>query len=130
METTAAPAAPDTKDLPDVEALTALNEFFIEACRQGSWDMLSQILSEDFAYLDGNTGATMQRGPYSQALGPAPTLTIDQVVVHVSGNTGLVSARSSIQAGRYSRYLDSYERRDGGWVCVHACVWRGLPNMD
>lgn len=124
MESTA------VKDSTDVAELTRLNDHFIEACRQGSWEMLSQILSDDFAYLDGNTGATMERGPYSEALGPAPTLTIDQVVVHVSGNTGLVSARSSAQPGRYARYLDSYERRENGWVCVHACVWRGLPNMD
>jgi ketosteroid isomerase-like protein len=72
----------------------------------------------------------MQRGPYSEAIGPAPTLTIDQVVVHVCGDTAIVSARSNVQPGRYSRYLDTYERRDGRWVCVHACVWRGLPNMD
>ena len=119
-----------TETLADTAVLTKLNEHFIEACRQGSWELLSQILSDDFAYLDGNTGATMQRGPYSEAIGPAPTLTIDQVVVHVSGDTAIVSARSNVQPGRYSRYLDTYERRDGRWVCVHACVWRGLPNMD
>jgi ketosteroid isomerase-like protein len=114
----------------DVETLTKLNEQFIEACRLGDWEMLSQILSDDFAYLDGNTGETMTLGPYAEAFGAAPTITIDQVVVHVSGNTGIVSARSNAVPGRYARYLDSYERRENGWVCVHACVWRGLPNMD
>lgn len=115
--------------LDDTAELTRLNDHFIEACRQGSWEMLSQILSPDFAYLDGNTGEVVEREPYSKALGPAPTLTIDQVVVHVDGDTAIVSARSSIHPGRYSRYIDTYARRDNGWVCVHACVWRGLEKL-
>ena len=54
---------------------------------------------------------------------PLGGLSIDQVVVHVDGNTAVVSARSSRKAGSYSRYVDGYERRNGGWVCIHACVW-------
>jgi ketosteroid isomerase-like protein len=53
----------------------------------------------------------------------APALAIDQVVVHVDGDTAVVSARSSRQPGTYSRYLDTYERRGDEWLCVHACVW-------
>jgi hypothetical protein len=47
----------------------------------------------------------------------------DQVVIHVDGDTAIVSARSRPCAGHYNRYLDSYRRRGDGWVCVHACVW-------
>jgi ketosteroid isomerase-like protein len=54
---------------------------------------------------------------------PAPALAIDQVVVHVDGNTAIVSARTSRQPGSFSRYVDTYERRGDGWRCVHACVW-------
>lgn len=54
---------------------------------------------------------------------PSPSLSIDQLVVHVDGEAAVVSARTSRQPGRYGRYVDTYTRRDGGWLCVHACVW-------
>jgi ketosteroid isomerase-like protein len=116
--------------MDDVAVLRELNERFIEACRQGSWDMLAPILAPGFAYLDGNTGDTMDRELYAKAMqtgGDAPNLTIDQVVVHVDGDAAVVSARSSLMPGRYSRYVDSYERRDGQWLCYHATVWRLQP---
>lgn len=112
----------------DVAILTELNERFIEAVRQGSWEMLAPILSSSFTYLDGNTGEVLDLPPYQEMIttGPAPDLAIDQVAVHVDGDTAIVSARTSsaTRPGRYSRYLDTYHRPEGGWVCVHACVWR------
>lgn len=42
--------------MTDIEALTALNEHFIQACRLGSWESLKVILGDDFQYLDGRTG--------------------------------------------------------------------------
>jgi ketosteroid isomerase-like protein len=114
--------------MDDVKTLTELNERFIEAVRQGSWQMLEPILSPGFTYLDGNTGEVQQLPPYREMIesSPAPDLEIDQVAVHVDGDTAIVSARtaSATRPGRHSRYLDSYQRRDGQWVCVHACVWR------
>jgi hypothetical protein len=111
--------------MDDTTALTELNTQFIDAFRQGSWELLAPILSPAFRYLDGATGEVWPHRRYVENLegNPAPTLALDQVVVHVDGNTAVVSARTSRQPGRYSRYVDTYERRDGGWVCVHACVW-------
>jgi ketosteroid isomerase-like protein len=54
---------------------------------------------------------------------PAPTLALDQVVIHVDGDTAIASGRTSRRPGTYRRYLDTYERRTEGWRCVHACVW-------
>jgi ketosteroid isomerase-like protein len=112
----------------DVATLTELNERFIEAVRQGSWEMLEPILSPGFTYLDGNTGQTRDLPPYREMLAanPAPDLAIDQLAVHVDGDAAIVSARtaSATRSGRHSRYLDSYQRRGDRWVCVHACVWR------
>lgn len=111
----------------DTEVLLELNERFIEAFRQGSWEMLQPILSPNFTYLDGNTGDVSEIEPYAKALqnGAVPALAIDQVVVHIDGDAAVVSARTSgRQPGLHSRYVDSYERRDGQWICYHACVWR------
>jgi Domain of unknown function (DUF4440) len=111
--------------MDDTKELTELNAQFIEAFRQGSWDLLEPILSSSFSYLDGATGEVWAHERYVENLrtNPAPALSIDQVVVHVDGNTAVVSARSSRKADSYGRYVDTYERRDGGWVCIHACVW-------
>ena len=61
---------------------------------------------------------------------PSPALQIDQVVVHVDGDTAVVSARTSRGRGRYGRYVDTYARRADGWECVHACVWPLAPNQS
>ena len=109
----------------DVAVLTTLNAQFIEAFRQGSWELLEPVLSPSFAYLDGRSGEVFTHERYVEGLraNPVPALTIDQVVVHVDGDTAVVSARTSRQTGTYSRYVDTYERRGDVWKCVHACVW-------
>jgi hypothetical protein len=109
----------------DVKVLTELNLRFIDACRKGSWELLEPILSPAFRYLDGATGEVWEPQRYIDDLrdNPLPTLGIDQVAVHVDGDAAIVSARSFTGPERSSRYLDTYERRADGWVCVHACVW-------
>jgi hypothetical protein len=109
----------------DHQVLAKLNLRFIEAFRQGSWELLEPILSPSFSYLDGATGEVWSHERYVENLrsNPAPALAIDQLTVHVDGNTAVVSARTSRQPGRYGRYVDTYERRADGWLCVHACVW-------
>ena len=111
--------------MDDVETLTQLNDQFIQAFREGSWELLEPILSPSFSYLDGLTGEVLGHERYVDSLraNPMPALAIDQVVIHVDGDTAAVSARTSARPGRYSRYVDTYERRADGWRCVHACVW-------
>jgi Domain of unknown function (DUF4440) len=109
----------------DIEALTELNVQFIDAFRHGSWETLQPILSPSFRYLDGGTGEPWSHARYVENLraNPAPSLAFDQVAIHVDGRTAVVSARTSRRPRRYSRYVDTYERRADGWVCVHAYVW-------
>jgi len=118
-------------DETDIAELTLRNEHFIEACRRGSWEMLQPILAADFRYLDGVTGELWEMPRYIRDLRahPSPALSIDEIAIHVAGDTATVSARTRTRShpGRQNRYLDTYTRRDGGWVCVHACVWR-LPD--
>lgn len=81
--------------------------------------------SPSFSYLDGATGEVRAHERYVENLrrNPASALALDQVVVHTDVNTAVVSGRTSRQPGKYARYVDTYERRDSGWVSVHACVW-------
>jgi hypothetical protein len=112
--------------MDDRQTLLELNERFIDAFRNGSWEQLRPILSPSFSYLDGATGEVWEHERYVANLdgNPSPKLAIDQVVVHVDGDTAVVSARTSGRSpGRFGRYVDTYERRDGHWFCVHACVW-------
>jgi SnoaL-like domain len=110
-----------------VKVLTELNLQFIDAWRKGAWELLDPILSPEFSYLDGVTGEVTDREQYRRDVlsGAAPTIGIDQVVVHVDGQTAVVSARSfrGPSPESFKRYADTYELRDGEWTCVHACLW-------
>jgi Domain of unknown function (DUF4440) len=116
--------------MDDMQRLTELNDQFIEAFRQGSWELLEPVLSPSFRYLDGATGEVWPHERYVENLkaNPSPSLAIDQVAIHVDGNAAVVSARTSRQPGRYGRYVDTYERRGDGWLCIHACVWPLQPD--
>ncbi|MGH9243036.1 MAG: nuclear transport factor 2 family protein [Acidimicrobiales bacterium] len=111
--------------MDDRKVLTDLNDRFIDAFRTGSWARLEPILSPEFSYLDGATGDIWPMERYIASLdgNPRPSLDFDQVRIHVDGDTAVVSARTFTGTDRSSRYVDTYERRDGGWLCVHACVW-------
>jgi Domain of unknown function (DUF4440) len=87
--------------MDDTKVLTELNTQFIDAFRQGSWELLEPILSPSFRYLDGATGEAWAQERYVEYLrgSPAPALALDQVVVHVDGNTAVVSARTSRHPG-------------------------------
>ena len=115
--------------MDDRQTLLELNRQFIDAFRTGSWETLLPILSRSFSYLDGASGEVWEQERYIENLdgNPSPALEIDQVVVHVDGNTAVVSARTTRRPGSFARYVDTYERRDGGWLCVHACVWPLSP---
>lgn len=111
--------------MDDRTALTELNAQFVDAFRQGSWELLQPVLSPSFRYIDGATGELWEMTRYIEDLrtNPAPTIQVDQLVVHVDGDAAVVSARSFTRPDQFNRYVDSYERRSGGWVCYSACVW-------
>jgi hypothetical protein len=109
----------------DIEALTELNAQFVDAFRGGSWKRLEPILSANFSYLDGATGEVWPIERYIADLDgmPEPSIGFDELRIHVAGDVAVVSARTFTRPGRFNRYVDTYERRAAGWVCVHACVW-------
>ena len=111
--------------MDDTAELERLNEQFIEAFRQGSWALLEPILSPRFQYLDGASGEPWPMEKYIHNLDghASPELSIDELVIHVDGDIAVVSARTSRRPNRHNRYVDTYERHDGTWRCVHACVW-------
>jgi hypothetical protein len=79
----------------DIKTLADHNARFIEACRQGPWEMLKPLLSGSFWYLDGATGEAWDIERYIKDLteNPAPGLAVDQVTIRVDGGTAVVSAR-------------------------------------
>ena len=111
--------------MDDIGRLAQLNDQFVDAWRKGAWEMLDPILAAGFQYLDGTTGQIIDRAAYADELrhGAQPNITFDQVVIHAIGDVAVVSARTSDRPGRHSRYIDTYERSENGWRCIHACVW-------
>ena len=59
--------------MDDSATLTELNRQFIEAFRQGSWELLEPILSPSFSYLDGATGEVWTHQRYVQNLRDHPS---------------------------------------------------------
>jgi ketosteroid isomerase-like protein len=74
--------------------------------------------------VDGVTGQVTGHDDYRAELtGPSPTLTFDQVHVHVTGDTAVVTGRNTRDGRVFRRYVDTYRRIDGRWACVHGCLW-------
>lgn len=109
----------------DQDTLTQLNAQFVDSFRRGSWKLLEPVLAPSFRYLDGASGELWEMTRYIDDIraNPAPTIAIDQLVVHLSGDVAVVSARSSTGPGQFNRYLDSYHRHEDEWLCYSACVW-------
>ena len=96
--------------------LGELDEQFVEAFRRGWWELLQPILASSFSYLDGATGEVWAHERYVNDLRDhsALSLAVDQVVVHIDGNTAVVSGRTSRRPESYRRYLDAYQRHPEG----------------
>lgn len=111
--------------MSDHDTLTQLNTQFVDAFRRGSWEQLAPVLAPSFRYLDGASGELWEMNRYIDDIraNPAPTIAIDQLVVHLAGDVAVVSARSSTRPGQFNRYLDSYQRHGDAWLCYSACVW-------
>ena len=108
----------------DDRRLTELNFQFIEAWRVGSVELLDEVLDAEFIYLNGATGETADRAAYVARLtGPNPTIRVDDVRVHVFGDTAVATGRTTRDGTAFMRYVDSWRRRDGRWTCVHGCNW-------
>jgi ketosteroid isomerase-like protein len=110
----------------DDARLIELNRQFIEGFRLGSWSMVDAILSPDFVYLDGVTGEAHDRAAYQASMtGPLPTLAVDEVGLHRSGDVAVVTGRTTRDGQVFRRYVDTWVRTDGdpGWTCIHGCLW-------
>ena len=82
----------------DVRTVTELNARFIEAFRVGSLEMLDEVLDDGFIYLDGATG-----------------------------DTAVVTGRTTRDGQSFSRYVDTWRRVNGRWTCVHGGLWPVPP---
>lgn len=112
----------------DERTLIELNTRFIDAFRVGSIEMLDSVLDDAFIYLDGATGRTADRATYRATLtGPTPTLAVDDVRVHVFGDTAVATGRTTRDGVSYKRYVDTWRRADGRWTCVHGGLWPVPP---
>lgn len=112
------------------DARTALRvpiEEVIAACRVGSRERLGVILGDHFRSLGGRTGQILDEARSAADLraAPAPSVGLDQLDSHLTGQTAMVSARtlSDDRSGRANRCLDTYPRGDRRWLRVRACVW-------
>jgi hypothetical protein len=114
--------------MDDIRALTEANARFLGAYVVGSLGDLDAVLDPSFIYVDGVTGEVTGHDDYHAELtGPSPTLTFDQVHVHVTGETAAVTGRNARDGKAFRRYVDTNRRVNGRWMCVHGCLWPVPP---
>jgi|ERR671924_2288889 ketosteroid isomerase-like protein len=110
----------------DVARLTELTRQFVDAFRLGELAMVDEILDHRFVFTDGATGASRDRAGYLGLLtGPTPTLSFDEVAVHVFGDVAAVTGRTTRDGATFRRFVDTWVRTEDGsdWRCLHGCIW-------
>lgn len=109
----------------DVQHLQDLNEQFIEAVREDRGPPSSRSCrrtSPTSTARPGRSRAATATRRISTAGGAQPWSSTRSPSISTEPRP---SCRRAVpdSPGTYSRYLDVYERRASGWVCVQACVW-------
>jgi hypothetical protein len=112
--------------MDDVERLTHVTRQFIDGFRIGDWSLVDKVLAPDFVFTNGSTGETLDRAAYRALLtGPTPSLSFDDVAVHVFDDVAVVTARTTREGVSPRRFVDTWVRTstEPGWLCIHGCIW-------
>lgn len=115
----------------DQERLERLNSTWLKAYETRDRVALGSVLADDFIGLYGDAALSRQQMLDRLATRPPTKVSWEKLRVHVSGDTALVTAISTIatiQEGREAiarfNYVDVYSRRNGEWRAIAAHVTR------
>ncbi|MGN6127719.1 MAG: nuclear transport factor 2 family protein [Humibacter sp.] len=117
-----------TPSAEDLAILEQLNLDYNEADQSSNADRFRDLLAEDF--IVQTPGVTRTKAEYLEYIaGPRPftDLTLEEVKVRILSDVALIHGRTTytlVSDGtrQEALYTDTYQKRNGTWVCVAACA--------
>ncbi|MFF3257496.1 nuclear transport factor 2 family protein [Actinacidiphila glaucinigra] len=121
----------DTKteqSIEDLRILEQLNNDYVHADQFNDVQRFSELLGEDFVVQ--TPGITRDRAEFLEYIAkprPFKDLAVHDVKIRILSDVALIHARATYTmladgAAQEALYTDTYQKREGGWVCVSACA--------
>ena len=114
----------------DVQALTRLNETYIDCVVTADADRFATILADDFVCSNPD-GTLVDRDEFlrrTRSAARLQSMALEDVRIRVLGGVAIIHARTTYVLGDgrpgAGRYTDVWALRDGRWLAVSAHVTR------
>jgi ketosteroid isomerase-like protein len=125
---TAARELPDTAT--DLDALTELNDAYLESVKMGDVERFREILADDFLCSTAD-GSLLDKEQFLELTAGPRTLrhlSADDVRIRQFGDVAIIHAATYYETmtglNGYGRYTDIWSKRGGTWRAVSAHVTR------
>jgi hypothetical protein len=112
----------------DLEILEQLNNDYVHSDQFCDVKRFSEFLAEDF--IVQTPGVTRNRDEFLEYIAkprPFKGLAVHDVNIRILSDVALIHARATYTmladgVNQDALYTDTYQKRDGAWVCVAACA--------
>ena len=112
----------------DVAILDKLNKDYVHSDQFNDVKRFSEFLAEDF--IAQTPGVTRNRAEFLEFIAkprPFRDLAVHDVKIRLLGDVALIHGRATYTmladgADQEALYTDTYQKREGTWVCVSACA--------
>jgi hypothetical protein len=112
----------------DLAILEQLNLDYVHSDQFNDVKRFSEFLAEDF--IVQTPGVTRKRDDFLDYIAkprPFKDLAVHDVNIRILSDVALIHARATYTmladgVGQEALYTDTYQKRDGTWVCVAACA--------
>ncbi|WP_406274405.1 nuclear transport factor 2 family protein [Actinacidiphila glaucinigra] len=116
------------QSIEDLRILEQLNNDYVHADQFNDVQRFSELLGEDFVVQ--TPGVTRDRAEFLEYIAkprPFKDLAVHDVKIRILSDVALIHARATYimladGAAQEALYTDTYQKREGGWVCVSACA--------
>jgi hypothetical protein len=124
----------DTKQsAEDLAILEQLNLDAIHSVQTNDVKRFSELLAQDF--IMQTEGVSRNRAEYLEYIAeprPFKDLAVHDVNIRILSDVALIHARSTLTTladgvDKEALYTDTYQKREGTWVCVAACALDPVP---
>ena len=112
----------------DVAILDQLNKDYVHSDQFNDVKRFSEFLAEDF--IVQTPGVTRNRSEFLEFIAkprPFKDLAVHDVRIRILGDVALIHGRATYSmladgVHQEALYTDTYQKRQGNWVCVSACA--------